>query len=101
LNSLPDSLSTPELHIHTAEGEHHALVEQLKQTAQFCDALEIITLDGMRVEYADGFGLARPSNTSPTIMLRFEADTTAALTRIQNDFRRIFQQAAPHLKLPF
>jgi len=101
LNALPDSFCTPELHIHTAEGEHHALVEQLKQTAQFSDALEIITLDGMRVEYADGFGLARPSNTSPTIMLRFEADNEVALKRIQNDFRRIFQQAAPHLKLPF
>jgi phosphomannomutase/phosphoglucomutase len=53
------------------------------------------------VEYADGFGLARPSNTTPVIVLRFEADSEAALQRIQNDFRRIFQQAAPHLKLPF
>ena len=101
LNALPDAVCTPELHIHTAEGENHALLAQLKETAHFTDPKEIITLDGLRVEYADGFGLARPSNTTPVIVLRFEADSEAALNRIQNDFRRIFQQAAPHLKLPF
>jgi phosphomannomutase/phosphoglucomutase len=101
LNSLPDAICTPELHIHTAEGENHALLAQLQQTARFTGAKEIITLDGIRVEYADGFGLARPSNTTPVIVLRFEADSTDALKRIQNDFRRIFLQAAPHLKLPF
>jgi phosphomannomutase / phosphoglucomutase len=87
--------------MHTAEGENHALLARLQKTAKFTDAKEIITLDGLRVEYADGFGLARPSNTTPVIVLRFEADSEAALQRIQNDFRRIFQQAAPHLKLPF
>ncbi len=101
LNALPDAVCTPELHIHTAEGENHALLAQLRQTAKFTDPKEIITLDGLRVEYADGFGLARPSNTTPVIVLRFEADNEAALKRIQNDFRRIFQQAAPHLQLPF
>ena len=101
LNSLPDAVCTPELHIHTAEGENHALLAQLQQTARFTGAKEIITLDGLRVEYTDGFGLARPSNTTPVIVLRFEADSTDALQRIQDDFRRIFQQAAPHLKLPF
>jgi phosphomannomutase/phosphoglucomutase len=101
LNSLPDAICTPELHIHTAEGENHALLAQLQQTARFAGAKEIITLDGLRVEYADGFGLARPSNTTPVIVLRFEADSTDALQRIQDDFRRIFVQAAPHLKLPF
>jgi phosphomannomutase/phosphoglucomutase len=101
LNSLPDAVCTPELHIHTAEGENHALLAQLQQTARFTGAKEIITLDGLRVEYADGFGLARPSNTTPVIVLRFEADSADALQRIQDDFRRIFQQAAPHLKLPF
>jgi phosphomannomutase/phosphoglucomutase len=101
LNALPDAICTPELHMHTAEGENHALLARLQQTARFTDAKEIITLDGLRVEYADGFGLARPSNTTPVIVLRFEADSEAALQRIQNDFRRIFQQAAPHLKLPF
>jgi phosphomannomutase/phosphoglucomutase len=87
LNSLPDAICTPELHIHTAEGENHALLAQLQQTARFAGA--------------DGFGLARPSNTTPVIVLRFEADSTDALQRIQDDFRRIFVQAAPHLKLPF
>jgi phosphomannomutase/phosphoglucomutase len=101
LNALPDAFCTPELHIHTAEGENHALLAQLQQTAKFTDAKEIITLDGLRVEYADGFGLARPSNTTPVIVLRFEADSENGLQRIQNDFRRIFLQAAPHLKLPF
>ena len=101
LNSLPDAFCTPELHIHTAEGENHTLLEHLRQTAKFTGAREIITLDGLRVEYNDGFGLARPSNTTPVIVLRFEADNADALKRIQEDFRRIFQRAAPHLHLPF
>jgi len=101
LNALPDAVCTPELHINTAEGENHTLLAQLQRTAKFADAQEIITLDGLRVEYADGFGLARPSNTTPVIVLRFEADTEDALHRIQNDFRRLFQQSAPHLQLPF
>ena len=101
LNALPDAVCTPELHMHTAEGENHALLAQLQKTAKFTNAKEIITLDGLRVEYADGFGLARPSNTTPVIVLRFEADSESALQRIQNDFRRIFLQAAPHLQLPF
>ena len=101
LNALPDSLCTPELHIQTEEGEHHALIEQLKHTCEFPGSIDILTLDGIRVEYPDGFGLARPSNTTPVIMLRFEGDTQAALERIQQAFRSIFQQAAPHLKLPF
>ncbi|MDO9012128.1 MAG: phosphomannomutase/phosphoglucomutase [Gallionella sp.] len=101
LKALPDACCTPELHAHTREGENHSLLAQLRETADFTDALEIITLDGLRVEYADGFGLARPSNTTPVIMLRFEADNEAALQRIQNDFRRIFTKAAPHLQLPF
>jgi phosphomannomutase/phosphoglucomutase len=107
LNNLPDAICTPELHMHTNEGENHSLLAQLQNSAKFTDppifpdAKEIITLDGLRVEYSDGFGLARPSNTTPVIVLRFEADSKAALQRIQNDFRRIFLQAAPHLKLPF
>ena len=101
LNALPDAFCTPELHIHTAEGENHALLAQLQRTAKFAGAKEIITLDGLRVEYADGFGLARPSNTTPVIVLRFEADSEAALRRIQDDFREMFRQAAPHLQLPF
>jgi phosphomannomutase/phosphoglucomutase len=101
LNALPDAFSTPELHIHTAEGENHTLMATLKKSGEFTNTKEIITLDGIRAEYADGFGLARPSNTTPAIVLRFEADSEVALKRIQDDFRRVFQLAAPHLTLPF
>jgi len=101
LNALPDAACTPEMHIHTAEGENHALLARMQKTAKFTDAKEVITLDGLRVEYADGFGLARPSNTTPVIVLRFEADDANGLKRIQEDFRRIFHEASPHLKLPF
>jgi len=101
LHGLPDTVNTPELNIHMAEGEHYALMERLQKSARFPDAKEIITLDGLRVEYADGFGLARPSNTTPVIVLRFEADNVEALNRIQNDFRRVIGEAAPGLVLPF
>ncbi len=101
LNALPDATCTPEMHIHTNEGENHTLLAHLRETAKFTDAKEVITLDGLRVEYSDGFGLARPSNTTPVIVLRFEADDESGLHRIQEDFRRIFHEAAPHLKLPF
>lgn len=101
LHGLPDSVNTPELNIKLAEGEHYTLMDTLKKIARFPDAKEIITLDGLRVEYADGFGLARPSNTTPVIVLRFEADNVEALEKIQADFRRVIHQAAPGLALPF
>ena len=101
LHGLPDTVNTPELNIKMAEGEHYTLMDTLRKTAHFPDAKEIITLDGLRVEYADGFGLARPSNTTPVIVLRFEGDNTGALERIQADFRRVFNQAVPGLALPF
>jgi phosphomannomutase/phosphoglucomutase len=101
LKSLPDTVNTPELQIKMKEGEHYALMEKLQKTAKFPDAKEVITIDGLRVEYADGFGLARPSNTTPVIVLRFEADNEAALKRIQEDFRRVIKEQAPELELPF
>jgi phosphomannomutase/phosphoglucomutase len=101
LNALPDAVATPELHVKTAEGENFALVERLKREARFEGAIETITIDGVRVEYADGFGLARPSNTTPVVVLRFEADDAAALTRIQSDFRRVLLAVKPDAKLPF
>lgn len=101
LDSLPDSYATPELHIATKEGLSHELIERLKSTAHFPGAQQIIPLDGLRVEYRDGFGLMRPSNTTPAIVLRFEADSEAALARIQDDFRSILKDAAPDLILPF
>ncbi|WP_413438795.1 phosphomannomutase/phosphoglucomutase [Sulfuriferula sp. GW1] len=101
LHGLPDTVNTPELNITMAEGEHYVLMDKLQKNARFPDAREIITLDGLRVEYADGFGLARPSNTTPVIVLRFEADTQAGIERIQADFRRVLHEAAPALALPF
>ena len=101
LHDLPDSVNTPELHIQMREGEPHRLIAALRQSARFTDAREVIDIDGLRVEYADGFGLMRPSNTTPVIVLRFEADTAPALQRIQDDFRRVLLTAAPDLKLPF
>ena len=101
LNALPESVSTPEQHIQMQEGEPHALIAALQKSAKFEGATDVITIDGLRVEYADGFGLMRPSNTTPVIVLRFEADNEAALKRIQNTFREIILAAAPQVKLPF
>ena len=101
LNNLPDAVSTPELHIHVKEGENHALINRLRTEAKFEGAREIITIDGLRVEYADGFGLMRPSNTTPVVVLRFEADDAPGLKRIQEDFRRVLLKANPDLQLPF
>jgi phosphomannomutase/phosphoglucomutase len=101
LNALPDSVSTPEQHIRMGEGEPHALLARLAQEAKFEGADRVIAIDGLRVEYPDGFGLMRPSNTTPVIVLRFEADNEAALRHIQEQFRSILLTAAPHLTLPF
>ena len=101
LHGLPNAISTPELQIKLNEGENYSLIENLQQTARFDHPREVITIDGLRVEYADGFGLARASNTTPAIVLRFEADSQAALKRIQEDFRRVLLSAKPNATLPF
>ncbi len=101
LKGLPDSVTTPELNIKLREGEPHRLITQLQAGANFPDATEVITLDGLRVEYEDGFGLARASNTTPVIVLRFEAKDEAGLKRIQDDFRRMLLAVKPDAELPF
>jgi phosphomannomutase/phosphoglucomutase len=101
LKSLPNAPSTPELHWHLEEGEPHALVAKLQASKPFPGALRILTIDGVRVEYADGFGLARASNTTPVIVLRFEADSDAALERIKKDFRAALQPLKPDAPLPY
>lgn len=101
LKGLPNSSSTPELNIKMAEGEPFTLIDKLKAGAKFTDAREVITIDGVRVEYADGFGLARPSNTTPVVVLRFEADNPEALARIQADFRQAIAAVWPGVQLPF
>lgn len=101
LNALPDSVTTPELNVKLAEGEPHRLIAKMQQEAEFPGAESVIKLDGLRVEYADGFGLARASNTTPVIVLRFEAQDQAGLERIQAEFRRVLKAAKPDAELPF
>jgi phosphomannomutase/phosphoglucomutase len=101
LRALPDAPSTPELNWKLAEGEPHALVAKLQAARPFPGAQRVLTIDGVRVEYADGFGLARASNTTPVIVLRFEADTEGALQRIQREFRAALQPLKPDAPLPF
>lgn len=101
LKNLPNAPSTPELNIKMAEGEPFALINKLKTEGKFDGAEEIITIDGVRVEYSDGFGLARPSNTTPVVVLRFEADNAAALERIQRAFRQSLNAIWPGIQLPF
>jgi phosphomannomutase/phosphoglucomutase len=101
LKRLPNAPSTPELHWQLAEGEPHALVEKLQAAKPFPGAQRVLTIDGVRAEYTDGFGLARASNTTPVIVLRFEADDAAALKRIQEAFRAALQPLKPGAPLPF
>jgi len=100
LTALPKDHSTPELQIAMQEGEPHAFVAELTQ-AEFPTAIERITIDGIRAEYQDGFGLARASNTTPVVVLRFEADNPTALARIQEEFRQAILQRRADLELPF
>ena len=101
LKSLPNLPSTPEIHWKLAEGEPHALVAKLQASKPFPGAERVLTIDGVRAEYADGFGLARASNTTPVIVLRFEADSPAALERIKAEFRRALQPLKPGATLPY
>ncbi|MDN3544725.1 MAG: phosphomannomutase/phosphoglucomutase [Roseateles asaccharophilus] len=95
LQALPTSFNTPEINVPCAEGEHHEVVKQLKEIAEFPGAAEIVTIDGLRVEYADGFGLIRPSNTTPVLVLRFEGHTQEALERIQHDMLAQLKRVKP------
>ena len=101
LNRLPNAISTPELQWQLAEGESFVLIDRLRKEATFDGSDSVSMIDGLRVEYPDGFGLARASNTTPVIVLRFEADTEAGLIRIQDDFRRVLTAVKPAAVLPF
>jgi phosphomannomutase/phosphoglucomutase len=101
LEALPKGVSTPELKLHMQEGEPHTLIAKLQAQGQFDTATEIIKIDGVRAEYNDGFGLARASNTTPVVVLRFEGDNEQALERIQAEFRRALHKLAPAAQLPF
>ena len=97
---LPDSVNTPELNVVMAEGEPPVFIGKLLENAHF-EGASVSTIDGLRADYADGWGLVRASNTTPVLVLRFEADNDAALTRIMDDFRRVMLQVNPELSLPF
>jgi phosphomannomutase/phosphoglucomutase len=101
LKALPNAPSTPELHWALAEGEPHALVARLQAAKPFPGAERVLTIDGVRAEYRDGFGLARASNTTPVVVLRFEADNAAALERIKQEFRAALQPLKPDAPLPY
>ncbi|MFZ6863545.1 phosphomannomutase/phosphoglucomutase [Undibacterium sp. Ji67W] len=101
LNQLPQSASTPELQLQLAEGENFSIIAAMQANANFPGADEVITIDGLRVEYPDGFGLARSSNTTPVIVMRFEAETPAALSRIQGALKQAILAVKPEAQLPF
>ena len=98
--ALPDTVNTPELQLKLKEGEHFALIAALARAARF-DGARLTTLDGVRADFPDGFGLVRASNTTPSLILRFEGDNAAALARIQADFRALIHNVRPDLALPF
>ena len=99
-DDLPQSPATPELIVPLAEGASFVLMRRLGELANFPDA-RINSLDGLRVEFDDGWGLVRASNTSPALTFRFEADDVDALARIQAAFRSLVNGAAPYVTLPF
>jgi phosphomannomutase/phosphoglucomutase len=101
LEALPKGFSTPELNIKLEEGEQHALIKVMQDNAVFPEALEIIKIDGLRVEYKNGFGLMRASNTTPVIVLRFEANTSDDLSIIQDEFRSVLEMYIDRDKISF
>ncbi len=95
LNGLPTSFSTPELNVKCAEGEPHGLVEQMAAKAKFDADAKVSTIDGIRVDWPDGFGLVRASNTTPVLVLRFEGQTEAALHRIEATMTALLKSVKP------
>ncbi len=95
LNALPTSFSTPELNVKCAEGEPHTLVAQLVARASFPAPAVLTTLDGVRVDWPDGFGLIRASNTTPVLVLRFEGHTPEALKRIEGVMLALLRTVKP------
>ncbi|NOR81426.1 MAG: phosphomannomutase/phosphoglucomutase, partial [Methyloprofundus sp.] len=97
---FPDSPNTPELNINLAEGENTIIMQQLLSNPDFPEG-KITDIDGLRVDFSDGFGLVRASNTTPSLVVRFEGDTEESLKRIQDQFRKLILQIKPSLSLPF
>jgi phosphomannomutase/phosphoglucomutase len=99
-DTLPQPYTTPELHLMMDEGEPFKVMERLRKIAKFEDAA-VIDIDGIRVEFAEGWGLVRASNTTPSLVFRFEADCPRALKRIQAQFRDLLLAADPSLVMPY
>ena len=95
LNAMPTSYSTPELNVECVEGEPRRVVQALLERSKFPGASEIVTIDGLRVDYEDGFGLIRASNTTPVLVLRFEGHTPQALERIQDELMAALRVVKP------
>ena len=100
LATLPNAVNTPELQIPTQEGENKAFIERFREACRFEDAQNVIKVDGVRVEWADGFALARASNTTPVIVVRFEGDTPSALKRIAERFTAEMRRIDPNIQIP-
>ncbi|AXK73019.1 phosphomannomutase/phosphoglucomutase [Lysobacter sp. TY2-98] len=100
LNALPNGVSTPEIKVDAPNGNPHAFVDRFREEAKF-EGARLSTIDGLRVDYADGWGLVRASNTTPILVMRFDADSADALARIQNAFREQLLALQPDLVLPF
>lgn len=98
--ALPDAVNTPELRLDMREGEHHAFMERMLLEADFGEGL-VNAIDGLRVDFEDGWGLVRASNTTPCLVLRFEGTDEAALQRVQEVFRSQMLALDPALRLPF
>lgn len=101
LNALPASFSTPELNVACAEGEPHRLAAELQALAPatFGAPAEVSVIDGVRVDWPDGFGLIRASNTTPVLVLRFEGHTPEALARIETDMLALLRRVKPDAQL--
>jgi len=97
---FPDSFNTPELSINLAEGENVSIMNRLLKNPDFPDG-KITDIDGLRVDFNDGFGLVRSSNTTPSLVVRFEGDSSEALNRIKDQFRQLLLEIKPDLSLPF
>ena len=100
-SELPNSVNTPELNLNMAEGEHHKLIEKLVANANF-EGAKLTTIDGVRADWEDGFGLVRASNTTPCLVFRFEGDNEQALERIKDAFRQLVRDNTGHdIQIPF
>jgi len=100
LNSLPNGISTPEIKVDAPDGDPHSFVDWFRDEAKF-EGARLSTIDGLRVDFPDGWGLVRASNTTPVLVMRFDADSPEALARIKADFRAQLLALRPDLALPF